>query len=195
MFSAKFNRLIEFLGAYKMDLMQGLLTRRSVRKYQDRPIDKSTIEKIVKAAQHSPSAHNHRPWEFYVITDKDFMAELRVIQRWTSFAKDAACVMIVCGDTDKSFSRNKEDESWTYVDVDCAIATQSLMLAAWAEGIGSCYCGAAPMPKVVEALRDRLNLPSNIRPFAIVPMGYPAETPKQPEDRFDASKIHWIEKV
>ena len=178
-----------------MDFMQGLLTRRSVRKYQNRPIARETIEKIIKAAQHSPSAHNHQPWEFYVVSDKEFMSELRVIQRWTSFAKDAACVIIVCGDTDKAFCRNKDDEVWSFIDVDCAIATQSLMLAAWAEGIGSCYCGAAPMPKVVEALSQKLNLPANIRPFAIVPMGYPAETPKQPEDRFDAKKIHWLEKV
>ena len=178
-----------------MDLMQGLLTRRSVRKYQNRSIDRDVIERIIAAAQHSPSAHNHRPWEFYVIRDKIFMEELRFVQRWTSFAKDAACVIIVCGDNDRAFCRAKEDEQWSFIDVDCAIATQSLMLAAWAEGIGSCYCGAAPMPKVVAALSEKLGLPENIRPFAIVPMGYPAEEPKQPNDRFDESKIHWIEKL
>ena len=123
------------------------------------------------------------------------MEELRYIQRWASFAKDASCVVIVCGDTNKAFSRDKDDEQWTYVDVDCAIATQSLLLAAWAEGVGTCYCGAAPMQKVVDALREKLNLPDNIRPFAIVPMGYPAETPKQPDNRYDESKIKWIEKV
>ena len=178
-----------------MELMKGLLTRRSVRQYQNKPIDKETIRRIIKAAQHSPTAHNRQPWEFLVIEDREFMAELRYIQRWSSFAKDAACVIIVCGDIEKSFSRNKEDEQWTFIDVDCAIATQSLMLAAWAEGIGSCYCGAAPMQKVVDALHKKLNLPQNLRPFAIVPLGYPLEDPKQPEDRFDEAKIHWIEKV
>ncbi len=174
-----------------MELMEGLLTRRSVRKYQPRKIEKTVMERIIKAAQFSPTAHNKQPWEFLVIDDPDFLANLRHIQRWTSFAKDAACVVIVCGDISRSFSRDKEDEKWTFIDVDCAIATQSLMLAAWAEGIGSCYCGAAPMQKVVDALRAKLNLPENIRPFAIVPMGYPAETPKQPEDRYDSEKIHW----
>ena len=178
-----------------MELMEGLLTRRSVRQYQDKKIDKETIKKIIKAAQYSPSAHNMQPWEFLVIEDKTFMEELRYIQRWTSFAKNASCVVIVCGDTDKAFSRDKDDEKWTYVDVDCAIATQSLLLAAWAEGVGTCYCGAAPMQKIVDALREKLNLPENIRPFAIVPMGYPAETPKHPDDRYDESKIKWIEKV
>lgn len=174
-----------------MELMEGLLTRRSIRKYQDKKIDKAVIEEIIKAAQYSPTAHNKQPWEFLVIDDKEFLANLRHIQHWTSFAKDAACVVIVCGDVEKSFNRNKEDEKWSFIDVDCAIATQSLMLAAWAHGIGTCYCGAAPMQRVVDALREKLNLPENIRPFAIVPMGYPAETPKQPDDRYKPEKIHW----
>ena len=174
-----------------MDLMEGLLTRRSVRKYQDKPIDKDTIREIIKAAQYSPTAHNRQPWEFLVVDDREILANLRHIQRWTSFAKDAACVVFVCGDIDKSFNRNKDDEKWSCIDVDCAIATENLMLAAWAKGIGSCYCGAAPMQKVVDALKEHLNLPDNIRPFAIVPMGYPAETPKQPEDRYNPDKIHW----
>lgn len=62
------------------------------------------------------------------------------------------------------------------------------MLAAWAKGIGTCYCGAAPMQRVVDDLKEYLKLPDNIRPFAIVTMGYPAETPKQPEGRFKEEK-------
>ena len=110
-----------------MELMEGLLTRRSIRKYQDKPIERETMMEIIKAAQYSPTAHNRQPWEFLVIDDREFLAELRHIQRWTSFAKDAACVVIVCGDTEKSFSRSKEDEKWTFIDVDCAIATENLM--------------------------------------------------------------------
>lgn len=175
-----------------MDFMEGLLTRRSVRKYDtSKKISKETIREIIKAAQYSPTAHNKQPWEFLVIDDREFLTNLRHIQRWTSFAKDADCVIIVCGDTEKSFSRSKEDESWSFFDVDCAIATQSLLLAAWSKGIGTCYCGAAPMQKVVDSLKEHLNLPENIRPFAIVTMGYPAETPKQPEDRYKPEKIHW----
>lgn len=175
-----------------MELMEGLLTRRSVRQYDtSKKISKEILKEIIKAAQFSPTAHNKQPWEFLVIDDKEFLANLRHLQRWTSFAKDADCVIIVCGDTDRSFNRSKEDETWSFIDVDCAIATQSLMLAAWAKGIGSCYCGAAPMQRVVDALSEHLNLPANIRPFAIVPLGYPMEAPKQPDDRYDEGKIHW----
>lgn len=174
-----------------MELMEGLLTRRSVRKYEDRPIDKETIKEIIKAAQYAPTAHNRQPWEFLVVDDKEVLAHLRHIQRWTSFAKDAACVVFVCGDIDRSFNRNKDNESWSFVDVDCAIATENLMLAAWDKGIGTCYCGAAPMQRVVDDLKEYLQLPQNIRPFAIVTMGYPAETPKDPEGRYQEDKIHW----
>ena len=174
-----------------MELMEGILSRRSVRKYEDKPISKEILERIIKAGQYAPSAHNTQPWEFLVIDDREFLTNLRHIQRWTSFAKDADCVIIVCGDVEKSFSRNKEDEKWSFIDVDCAIATQSLMLAAWSKGIGTCYCGAAPMQRVVDSLKEHLNLPENIRPFAIVTMGYPLEAPKQPDDRYHEEKIHW----
>ena len=164
-----------------MEMMEGLMTRRSVRKYTDQKIDKATLTEIIRAAQYAPTAHNRQPWEFLVVDDREVLANLRHIQRWTSFAKDAACVVFVLGDVSQSFNRDKENEKWSFVDVDCAIATENLMLAAWAKGIGTCYCGAAPMQRVVDDLKEYLKLPDNIRPFAIVTMGYPAETPKQPE--------------
>ena len=123
-----------------MEMMEGLLTRRSVRKYTDKKIDKATLTEIIKAAQYAPTAHNRQPWEFLVVDDKEVLANLRHIQRWTSFAKDAACVVFVLGDVNQSFNRDKENEKWSFVDVDCAIATENLMLAAWAKGIGTCYC-------------------------------------------------------
>lgn len=175
-----------------MDLMEGLLSRRSVRQYDpNKKIDKETAKELIKAAQYAPTAHNKQPWEFLVVEDKEVLAHLRHIQRWTSFAKDAAMVIFVCGDETQSFSRNKESESWSFVDVDCALATQNLLLAAHAKGIGTCYCGCAPMQKVVDDLKAYLKLPENVRPFAIVTMGYPAETPKQPEGRYKEEKIHW----
>lgn len=175
-----------------MDLMEGLLTRRSVRQYDaSKKISKQDILDIIKAAQYAPTAHNKQPWEFLVVEDKEVLANLRHIQRWTSFAKDADKVIFVCGNEDLSFSRHKENEQWSFIDVDCALATQNLMLAAWSKGIGTCYCGAAPMEKVVNDLKEYLHLPANIRPFAIVTLGYPAEAPKQPDDRYKPEKIHW----
>ncbi len=174
-----------------MELYQGLLTRRSVRKYKNQKISHQDIEDIIKAAQHAPSAHNKQPWEFLVIEDRNALSSLRSVQRWTSFADEAACAIIVCGDTEQTFSRNKDGEKWDYADIDCSLAAENLMLAAHAKGIGSCFCGASPMPLVIDGLRELLDLPQHIRPIAIIIMGYPAETPIQPQDRYKPEKIHW----
>lgn len=175
-----------------MDLLEGILTRRSIRQFDtSKDISKDDLQEIIKAAQYAPSAHNKQPWEFLVITDKVKMAELRHVQPWTSFAKEASAVILVCGNTDEAFSRHKEDESWNYSDIDCSLATQNLLLAAHAKGIGSCFCGAAPMPKVIAGLQEMFALPDNIRPLSIVILGYPKEGPKQPTDRFKPEKIHW----
>lgn len=108
-----------------MEMMEGLMTRRSVRKYTDQKIDKATLTEIIRAAQYAPTAHNRQPWEFLVVDDREVLANLRHIQRWTSFAKDAACVVFVLGDVSQSFNRDKENEKWSFVDVDCAIATET----------------------------------------------------------------------
>lgn len=175
-----------------MDLIEGLLTRRSVRQFDpEKKISHSEIEELLKAASYAPSAHNKQPWEFIVIEDKEKMAGFRAVQPWTSFAKNASCVIVVCGNTDEAFHREKETENWNFADVDCALATQNLLLACHAKGYGACFCGAAPMPAIIESVKKYLDLPDNIRPLAIVPIGYPAETPKQPDNRYDSSKVHW----
>lgn len=175
-----------------MELLEGLLTRRSVRQFDtSKEISQADLQEIIKAAQYAPSAHNKQPWEFLVLTDKEQMAQLRHVQPWTSFAKEASAVILVCGNTDEAFSRHKEDETWNYADIDCALAAENLLLAAHAKGIGACFCGAAPMPKVIAGLQEMFALPDNIRPLSIVILGYPKDEPKQPTDRFKPEKIHW----
>lgn len=175
-----------------MDLLQGLLTRRSIRQYQpDRKIPREDLEDILKAASYAPSAHNKQPWEFVVIEDKEVMTGFRAVQPWTSFAKNASCVIVVCGNTEEAFHREKDDEEWNFADVDCALAAQNLLLACHAKGLGACFCGAAPMPLIIEGVQKYLNLPEHIRPLAIIPVGYPAEMPKQPDDRYVPNKVHW----
>lgn len=175
-----------------MELLEGLKTRRSVRQYDTtKKIPHEDIEKILEAASYGPSAHNKQPWEFLVIEDAETLASLRSIQPWTSFAKNASCAVIVCSNTDEAFHRDKENEKWSYADVDGTIAAYGVLLAAHALGYGACFCGAAPMPLIIENIQKSLNIPANMRPVAIIPMGVPAETPKQPSDRYHQEKVHW----
>jgi len=173
-----------------MELYEGLLTRRSVRKYNpDKTLSKDEILELIKAASYAPSAHNKQPWHFLVLQDKEVLRTLRLIQPWTSFAKDAACVVVVCADMEETFNRPKE--GWNYAQIDGAVAAENLLLACHAKGLGACFCGAAPMPLVVENLRKKFNMPETMLPVAIVVIGYPEETPKQPEDRLNPAKVHW----
>ena len=102
-----------------MDALECILTRRSVRQFDsNKKITHSEIEELLKAASYAPSAHNKQPWQFLVIEDKEIIKGFRQIQPWTSFAKDASCVIIICADTEVAFHREKEDEQWSFADID-----------------------------------------------------------------------------
>lgn len=170
--------------------MQGLLTRRSVRKYQaDKKIPHHELKEIIKAAQYSPSAHNSQPWEFLVVEDKEDLAKFRTLQRASLFAEGASAVILVCVDETKSFSREKE--GWSYVDIDGSSATSNVLHAAHALGIGACWCGCSPMTKPIVDVKEYFKLPEHIRPFSIVVLGYPEGEVRQPETRYDETKIHF----
>lgn len=175
-----------------MNLIDGLRTRRSIRQFDaQKKVSKADIEEILEAASYAPSAHNKQPWQFLVVQDQKKLEGFRTVQPWTSFAKNASCAVVVLGDTAESFHREKEDENWNFSDVDATLAAYGVLLAAHAKGLGACFCGAAPMPKVIEAVQKYLDLPQNMRPVAIIPIGYPAESPKQPTDRYKPEKVHW----
>ena len=173
-----------------MELYEGLLTRRSVRKYNpNKKLTHEEILELIRAASYAPSAHNKQPWHFLVIEDQEALRTMRSVQPWTSFAKDASCVIVVCADTEETFHREKE--GWNYAQIDGALAAQNLLLACHARGLGACFCGAAPMPMVIDNLRQKFNMPETMLPIAIVPIGYPEECPNQPDDRLNMAKVHW----
>lgn len=175
-----------------MDIIEGLKTRRSVRRFDTtKIIPHADIEKIIAAASYAPSAHNTQPWHFVVIENKEQLAALHTLQPWTAFAKDASCVILVCADTDVSFHREKESDKWSYADIDGTLAAYGILLAAHDLGYGACFCGAAPMPLVIEKLQERFELPSNIRPVAIIPLGVPAAPSAAANERYHTERVHW----
>lgn len=173
-----------------MDTLDAILTRRSVRRFlPDKQIPHQTLVELIKAAQYAPSAHNKQPWEFLVIEDKAFLADLPKYQPWTTFAKGASAIIMVLGNTQESF--HDEEQGWNFADIDCSLATQNLMLAAHAKGLGSTMCAIAPKPDLIKNFQDLLGLPVHIRPLCLVVLGYPEGAIKQPSDRFVEQKIHW----
>jgi nitroreductase len=162
--------------------MDGIMSRRSVRKFTAEPVPVEKLEAILTAAMNAPSAGNEQAWEFIVIKDR---ATLEQIPKFSPFARCAAgaqLAILVCGNMD----RDKYGGFWVQ---DCSAATQNILLEASAQGLGAVWTGAYPAQDRVDGYSKLFNLPSKIVPFALVPIGYPAESPKV-EDRTDNAKIH-----
>ncbi len=168
-----------------MFLEAGLLTRRSVRQFEkNREIPQSDIDDILKIAMYAPSARNTQPWEFVVVKDKKMRDKIAEVHPYAKFLKDASLAIVVCGDT------NQETAPGYWV-VDTSIATENLLLACHGRGLGACWCGVYPNEERMNDLKELLKLPDNIKPNALVVVGYPAKIPPQPKDRFKPEKIHY----
>lgn len=165
-----------------MELLEGLMTRRSVRNFNYRPIDEETIEKMLRAAMQAPSARNRQPWQFYVITDRDVLRRIPEVHPFSAMTPNASLAVVVCGDD----SIQMHAERWA---LDCSAATLSLQLAAHALGLGAVWCGVYPDEDRQRELKNLLKLPQKIHPFSLVPIGYPAD-PLPVVDRFNPERIH-----
>ena len=170
-----------------MDLLEAVKTRRSIRSYQDKPVEEQKLLRILEIARLSPSAVNLQPWDFIVVRDPN--AKQRLSKAYTRlwFAK-APVIIVTCATPEKAWKRSDGEEFWK---IDAAIATQTLILAATAEGLGTCWIGAFDEKKAKEAL----GIPENTRIVAITPLGYAAEQKGQVSERRPLAEIfrydHW----
>lgn len=167
-----------------MEAIEGIMTRRSVRKYKDKAVTAEIIDKILAAAMQAPSAMNEQPWEFIVIKDKEILNKIPSVSLWTGMAKKAALVIIVC------INRKKENiVAKGFGALDCSAAAQNILLSAHALGLGGVWCAAYPEEKIMSKTRELLSIPSHVDPLCIIPIGYPDEKPK-PEKRFKKERVH-----
>jgi nitroreductase len=162
--------------------LDAILSRRSIRKYTDQPVADELVTGLLRAAMAAPSAGNQQPWEFIVVRDRSLLESISLSQPYAGMTRDAQLAIVICADV----SREKHPGFWVE---DCAAATENLLLAAHGAGLGAVWLGYYPVEERVEKMRQLFGLPQTIVPFAIVPLGYPAEQPA-PADRFDATRIH-----
>lgn len=167
-----------------MELYEGLLTRRSIRKYRKDPIPQDIIDKLIRAAMYAPSAVNKQPWHFIALKEKEVFEKIMEIHPNSKMLSEAALAVVICGDTKLAHGDG------IYWPVDCAAATQNMLLAAHGLGLGAVWIGIYPRQQRVEGLEKIFGLPSNIKPFAVVSIGYPAEEKEHP-DRFLRERIHY----
>ncbi len=162
-----------------MDLFEAIEARHSVRAYQTRPIDRNDLERIVDAARRAPTGRNEQPWEFVVVTDmytRQRIAELTTFGKYIADA--AACVGVFCRD------------DTAYWLEDGAAATENILLAATALGIGSCWVAADKKPYAPD-LAKLMSAPSTHRLVSLVALGYASdEPPRKPKRPLD-EVLHW----
>ena len=164
--------------------MTEIFERVSIRKYQDRPVEEEKIQQILKAAMQAPSAGNQQPWEFYVVTDKEVIKRLSESHQYSGCAAGAPVVIVPCYRTE---NLRFED----YAEIDLSIATENLWLEVTSQGLGGVWMGIAPLKDRIKKVDEILGIGEGLHAFALVPIGYPAESRVQ-QDRFDESRIHYI---
>lgn len=165
-----------------MELFEAIRTRRSIRRFSDKPVGEDQLKQILDAAMMAPSAGNGQPWQFVVVTDRALLDKVPEIHPYAAMSKEATAGVLVCGDT----SIEKYPGNWP---VDCAAATQNMLLAVHALGLGGVWTGIYPGAERCEAFRELFGLPEHVVPLCFVPIGYPAET-RQHESRYKADRVH-----
>jgi nitroreductase len=166
-----------------MDTLTAIHTRRSIREYEDKDISEELVLELLKAAMASPSARNQQPWEFVVITDPDLRKEIPAVCPFAQMIVDAPLAILVCGNL-------KIETAQGYWVIDCAAATQNLLLAAHALGLGAVWTGVYPREERMDGLTALLDLPEYILPHSLVVLGFPAQELHQ-QERFNPERIHF----
>ncbi len=162
--------------------MEFILTRRSIRRFADSPVPDDQVTALLRAAMAAPSAGNQQPWQFVVVRDPAIRQVIAGANPYGGMARQAPVVVVVCAD----MTRDQRPGFWSQ---DCAAATQNLLLAAHAAGLGAVWCGTYPREERMGPIAEVLGLPEHIIPFSVIPIGYPGERPA-PADRYDAGRIH-----
>jgi nitroreductase len=161
-----------------MDTLACIRTRRTTRAFLPRDVPEQTIRKILEAGRLSPSARNMQPWHFIVIQDKNVLKQLGALCSSGRFIAQASCAVAVL-----------TDPSNRWHEIDGARAVQSMELAGWNEGVGTCWVGSLER----ERIKELLQIPTALHLLTILPFGYPVEpnarrrkTKKRPDE-----VCHW----
>jgi len=154
--------------------------RRSIRKYTSEPIADAQVQALLESAMAAPSASNLQPWEFVVVRDRGLCQKLAETHQWSRMCAGAAAVFVVCG---------QEKHSGHWVE-DTSAATENLLLAITALGMGAVWVAVYPHADREAYVRQVLGVPDDRRILCLVPAGHPAES-KPPHTKYDPGRVHY----
>lgn len=166
-------------------VLENIHARKSVRQFTDEPVSQEHIETMLKAAMAAPTAVNYQPWRFVVITERARLDAMAEVLPYAKMLKQAPLAIVVCGET--TWFEGREN---TYWQQDCSAATQNILLAAEALGLGAVWTGVYPNMDLARPLAEFLGLPGNVQPLCCIPIGHHDGT-TQPKDKWKPENIHY----
>lgn|SRR5574344_996532 len=157
--------------------------RRSIRKYLDKEVNSDLVQEVLRAGIFAPSAANKQPYHFIVFDNKEKIAQIKEIHPYAKTLETAPICIMVCGDTQQQMAEG-------FYICDCSAVCENILLAAEALGLNTCWMGIYPWKELTDNMAKFLDLPDNVKPFAIIALGYGAvDLPRA--KRFDETKIHY----
>lgn len=165
-----------------MDAMDAMLSRRSIRAYTSQPVSDDVVKELLEAGMAAPSAGNEQPWHFVVLTDREILDEIPTFHPHSHMLREAPLAILVCSD----MQLLKYEDYWVQ---DCSAATENILIAVQAKGLGAVWLGIYPIEERTVGMRKLLGIPEHVIPFALLSIGYPAEH-KPRANRYTPSRIH-----
>ncbi|MDR1054405.1 MAG: nitroreductase family protein [Prevotellaceae bacterium] len=166
-------------------VLSNIHSRKSVRNFvEGKTIPKEDLETLLKAGMAAPSAVNLQPWHFVVIDNRADLDSLSTKLPYAKMLTKASAAIIVCGD---SAIKAGDMAFWEF---DCSLVSANILLAAEAMGLGAVWTAVHPDPSRIEFVKQHLQLPDNIIPLNVIPIGYPTGEDKS-KDKFKAERIHY----
>ena len=169
-------------------MLECIMTRTSVRQYTDQPVENEKIEAMLRAGMAAPTAVNAQPWHFVVVNDKAKLGELAAANPHAKMLESAPLAIVVCGDMTKAM----EGDGRQFWIQDCSAATENILLAAHAQGLGAVWTALYPMEERYLAVREALKLPDTMIPLCTVVIGYPSAQ-AEPKDKWKPENVSYNE--
>lgn len=163
--------------------MEEIFNRRSIRKFKAQEVEPEKIEKLLRAAMQAPSAGNQQPWEFIVVREKEALSKLSQVSPYSKPVAGSAVTFVLLANV----SNLKIPTAWAQ---DMSAAAENLLLEAVHLGLGGVWFGVATADTTVENVRRLFQLPYDIKPFAMISVGYPDGQENVFIDRYMMEKVH-----
>lgn len=168
-------------GVQPESTLQTISQRTSVRQYvKGKQVEQEKVEKMLRAAMAAPSGMDCRPWEFVVVNERAALDSLAAALPYAKMLSHAPMALVVAGDTTKS-------EYWY---LDCSAAAQNILLAAKSLDLGAVWTAAYPYEERMQSVRQCLQLPAQVKPLCVIPVGYP-DGVFSPKDKWDETRVHY----